>query len=294
VGKLENGGLIGLYDTYAGEARQKIWTAIETMETHALEALKIMRERLPAFADLSDEKLFSLATYKYQSDSPPFCPEEQYSDDEWEEAMQISASLKMGYVDAQSFFVKYTGGLLVNQTLCALKLINWWDEIGTFEKGRLILGALPLNISIPSFEKRDDLAALKEQGVGAILSVVEVFENNSDGYITAPIKPENYGKDAIKQLQLPTPDCQTIYLEQISRGVEFIQWNLKNGRSTYVHCKAGRGRSALIVMCYLIKRQNKTAREAFDLVKKNRPQAGFSEESAEWKTLKSFERFYCR
>ncbi|MFQ5728781.1 MAG: dual specificity protein phosphatase family protein [Waddliaceae bacterium] len=291
-GKTENGGLLGLYDIYTDEAQQSIWTAIETMKTRGLKALKAMRQHLPEFEHLSEEELSTLATYKYESDSRPFCPEEEYSDEEWEEAIKISASLKMGYVDSYSYYAKYTGGLLFNETLYALNYRNWWDEIGEFENSRLLLGALPLHIGVASFEKRNDLTALKEKGIQAILSVVEVFENNSDGFITAPIKPEDCQRNNIKHLQLPTPDCQTIFLELISRGVEFIQWNLKNGRPTYVHCKAGRGRSALIVMCYLIKYQNLSAQEAFDLVRKNRPQAGFSEEGSEWKTLKTFERLF--
>jgi atypical dual specificity phosphatase len=41
-------------------------------------------------------------------------------------------------------------------------------------------------------------------------------------------------------------------LVDISRAVDFIHRNASCGRMTYIHCKAGRGRSTTIVLCYLV------------------------------------------
>uniref|UniRef100_A0A8R7K3P2 Tyrosine specific protein phosphatases domain-containing protein n=1 Tax=Triticum urartu TaxID=4572 RepID=A0A8R7K3P2_TRIUA len=43
------------------------------------------------------------------------------------------------------------------------------------------------------------------------------------------------------------------------------------GNTTYVHCKAGRGRSTTVVLCYLIKYKNMTPEDAWAHTKSIRP-----------------------
>jgi len=194
------------------------------------------------------------------------------------------------------YYGGYCGSLAFNQTICLTGKWNLWDNIIKFEKLKkqpsLILGALPLNVGVVGYETRNDVKTLIDSGVGAVLSVVEVFENNSPGYMASPVTPEEWKNAGVKQLQLPTPDFDTISHEFIERGVEFIHWNVSHGRSVYIHCKAGRGRSALIVMCYLIKYQGYTALAAFLHVKNKRVQAGFTPLGAKMKTLHEFEQKY--
>lgn len=56
------------------------------------------------------------------------------------------------------------------------------------------------------------------------------------------------------------------------RCVEFVheQVDVKQN-TTYVHCKAGRGRSTVVVVAFLIQYRNMTLEAAFDLVKTKRP-----------------------
>lgn len=42
-------------------------------------------------------------------------------------------------------------------------------------------------------------------------------------------------------------------LVDINQAVDFIHRNASSGKVTYIHCKAGRGRSTTIVLCYLVK-----------------------------------------
>ncbi|KAL5569351.1 hypothetical protein UlMin_025926 [Ulmus minor] len=76
----------------------------------------------------------------------------------------------------------------------------------------------------------------------------------------------------IEHLVIPTTD----YLfapsfVDISRAIEFIHKNACCGRTTYVHCKAGRGRSTTIVLCYLVEYKNMTPAAALDCVWSRRP-----------------------
>ena len=58
----------------------------------------------------------------------------------------------------------------------------------------------------------------------------------------------------VEQLKLPTVDYTgTPTQEHIEQAIQFIHRHKADNNSVYVHCKAGRTRSATVVACYLIK-----------------------------------------
>lgn len=58
----------------------------------------------------------------------------------------------------------------------------------------------------------------------------------------------------VEQLRLSTVDLTGVpSLENLHRGVEFALKYREQGSSVYVHCKAGRSRSATLVAAYLIR-----------------------------------------
>ena len=58
----------------------------------------------------------------------------------------------------------------------------------------------------------------------------------------------------IEQLKIPTVDfTATPKQEDIDKAVNFILGHRPKNTSVYVHCKAGRTRSATVVACYLVK-----------------------------------------
>jgi len=276
-GEEEKGGIGGLPKTYPSIKKQ-LKETIKSIETTIHEAAEKSQEwtnpDCPLIRKYDDTVCL------------PYCPEESFSDTEWQLLMKTSHNYKAESPGILKYYGKYRAALDINQIMVTAKRWNHWSTIFQHKNGaKLILGGLPVHI-----EDRDDAAELKKLGIGAVLSAVEVFENHSNGPIINPVTPEEWEALKILELQLPTPDFETILLDHIQRGVEYINWNLENGRTTYVHCKAGKGRSALIVMCYLIKYHNFTAKEAFDLVKEKRPQAGFPENNVKMKTLLDFEK----
>lgn len=57
----------------------------------------------------------------------------------------------------------------------------------------------------------------------------------------------------VEQLKIPTIDFTgTPTQENIHKAVKFIIGHRNLNNSVYVHCKAGRTRSAVVVACYLI------------------------------------------
>jgi len=115
---------------------------------------------------------------------------------------------------------------------------KWWNYIDS----NVILGALPFRVDIPKLYK---------EGVRAVINTCDEYEGPVDLYV-------KYG---ITQLYIPCADYTSPSMEQIEKALTFIQDQISNGK-IYIHCKAGRGRSATIVMCYLISTKKITAIQA--------------------------------
>jgi len=126
---------------------------------------------------------------------------------------------------------------------------SWWNRIDNY----LILGALPLGSTV---------AELKSEGVQAVVNTCDEYK----GPITA------YDKHDIKQLWIPVVDFTSPSVSQIETAVAYIEKHTKNGQTVYLHCKAGKGRSVTIALCYLMKSKKISAQEALIHIIKARPQ----------------------
>ncbi|XP_026447567.1 putative dual specificity protein phosphatase DSP8 isoform X2 [Papaver somniferum] len=75
----------------------------------------------------------------------------------------------------------------------------------------------------------------------------------------------------------------------ISRAVDFIHETASCGKVTYVHCKAGRGRSTTIVLCYLVHYKQMTPSAAFEYVRFRRPRVLLA--PSQWKAVQDYQRY---
>ena len=117
----------------------------------------------------------------------------------------------------------------------------------------LYLGRLPL-------KNEEDHLALQKEGIGAVLSILQHFENHTKGPFTDPVTSDDLKAWGIDHLQIEAVDFEPLTFEALEQGVEFIDQEIKKGKKVYVHCKAGRGRSAAIVVAYLSKKHPDTYR----------------------------------
>lgn len=78
-----------------------------------------------------------------------------------------------------------------------------------------------------------------------------------------------------------------------------MEETLETGKNVYVHCNAGKGRSATVVICYLMKHKGWTPRESFDHVKKQAESRGRKIAKrmhkpcgcrAQWRSITAFHR----
>lgn len=128
---------------------------------------------------------------------------------------------------------------------------RWWDRVGEF----ILLGAVPFPTDVP---------CLKDLGVCGVITLNESYETL--------VPTSLYHAHDIDHLVIPTRDyCFAPSLSNIVKAVDFIHKNALCGRTTYVHCKAGRGRSTTVVICYLVQHKQMMPDDAYNYVRSIRP-----------------------
>ncbi|XP_035538400.1 phosphatidylglycerophosphatase and protein-tyrosine phosphatase 1 [Morone saxatilis] len=96
----------------------------------------------------------------------------------------------------------------------------------------------------------------------------------------------------VEQLRLSTVDLVGVpSLENLHRGVEFALQHRERGTSVYVHCKAGRSRSATLAAAYLIRLHCWTPEEACQKLASVRPHVLVR--SAQLEMLRTYHQQVC-
>ncbi|XP_071959628.1 phosphatidylglycerophosphatase and protein-tyrosine phosphatase 1-like isoform X2 [Antedon mediterranea] len=144
--------------------------------------------------------------------------------------------------------------LFYNVLMSKISSRRWYDRITE----AVVLGALP-------FES-DANKLVKEEGVKGVITMNESYELRY-----APTADE-WKMLGVSQMHLPTVDfTEAPSMEFLEEGVEFIEKHAERDESVYVHCKAGRTRSATLVCCYLMKINLWTPQDAQNFVIAKRP-----------------------
>ncbi len=165
---------------------------------------------------------------------------------------------------------------------------HWWNPVIQASNGAIFyLGALPITKKVFGKIVRNDADEIAKLGVKAVLSMTDLFENNYEGPYISSVVPGEWKKRNIVHMQIETPDFCAIALDKINEGVEFIHTELSQNHSVYGHCKAGRGRSAMVALGYLIKYHRMKAEQALCYLKKMRPQVHVA--GQQWKAVKLYE-----
>ncbi|XP_077299702.1 protein tyrosine phosphatase, mitochondrial 1 [Arctopsyche grandis] len=160
--------------------------------------------------------------------------------------------------------------LMYNMMMERMTARRWYDRIDD----SVILGALPFTSMTEELKIKENVRGVVSMNESYEL---RLFSNNR----------ESWAEQNIKFLQLATTDifaapCQ----DKLMQGVKFInrflpreskildsanEDNHINAGTVYVHCKAGRTRSATLVGCYLMMKHNWTPDEAVAHMKEKRP-----------------------
>jgi len=133
----------------------------------------------------------------------------------------------------------------------------WMSDINE----NIVLGGIPL-------ENKYYADEFNKRNIDSVLSLIEDFEYKNTFNII-PVKKETWEKKNINFHSIPTKDFLPLSIQDIKNAVSILKSEINKKKKIYVHCKAGKGRSAIVVCCYLID-QGKTADEAIQFVSKKR------------------------
>ena len=135
--------------------------------------------------------------------------------------------------------------------------IPWWNKILDF----IYLGALPL---------RKHKTLMTDLGVKRVFSMVEPFEHEVS-YAGKPLRVSDWDLEGVEFRTFPSPDFRPISLETLYNAALFVKESVELKQAVYVHCKAGRSRSAAVVVAYLMLFKNLSYEDAVLLVRSRRP-----------------------
>ena len=171
--------------------------------------------------------------------------------------------------------ITFLPSLALNVILEQTTARNWWNRIDS----KVILGAIPF---------RGDHAKnmIQEENIKAVVSMNEDYELA----LFSNQAPE-WKALGIEFLQLATTDIfEAPTQEKLIKGVQFIDSvsDRYPDSSIYVHCKAGRTRSATLVGCYLIEKYGISPEEAVSLMLEKRPHVLLR--SKQWEALRNFQK----
>ncbi len=106
-----------------------------------------------------------------------------------------------------------------------------------------------------------DLLSLKEQGIGALVRLVETDE----AYVTA----DDVRETGLEDYNEPIPDFHAPTDAQIDKIIEYLDAHVRSGVPVDVSCYAGIGRSGVVLACYLV-HKGYSAKDALELVRRRR------------------------
>jgi protein-tyrosine phosphatase len=136
------------------------------------------------------------------------------------------------------------------------KPTRWWNQVHDL----IYLGALPL-------EKHFN--GIVAEGVRNVVSIVEKFEQKK-GLLFTPVGKERWTSVGVDNILIENSDFSPVTLSNLYRGAWILKKNIEANEKSYVHCKAGRGRSAALVIAYLCIFGSYTCDDAFNHLKSKR------------------------
>ncbi|XP_053668182.1 phosphatidylglycerophosphatase and protein-tyrosine phosphatase 1 [Anopheles marshallii] len=187
--------------------------------------------------------------------------------------------------------ITFYPSLLYNVMMEKITSRNWYDRIDE----NVILGALPFRSMAQEMVRKENIKAVVSMNEDYELWA---FSNNK----------ARWAKLGVDFLQLETTDifespCQ----EKLWKGVNFmnrflpendkmVQLPAAEGSpaetgTIYVHCKAGRTRSATLVGCYLVMKNGWSPEQAVEHMRTCRPHILLR--SKQWEALRLFHQTKC-
>ena len=135
-------------------------------------------------------------------------------------------------------------------TRCKLLRSPYYSHMGD----NIYVGTIPL-------QNLDHDKMIQQLGVKAILMIVEDYELNQRTFLSEAVQKQVWIDAGMDVLQIPVVDLNSIPLEALHQAADFINQYKEEG--IYDHCKAGRGRSIMAFIAFLMKHKHMDLEKAF-------------------------------
>lgn len=167
-----------------------------------------------------------------------------------------------------------------------------WNEIIP----GLILGGIPIATNVFGHGNHGEklINQCKQAGrpLSVVVSAIEPWELAGKGIGIKPVTHDYWKQHGVTPRLIEMQDFTgNASLADIKAEADAIHEARQNGGTAYVHCKAGRGRSYLVVFCYLMLHEHMDANEALKVIYNNRSQV--SPSVRQFKTIEDFREQYC-
>jgi len=140
---------------------------------------------------------------------------------------------------------------------------RWAWNVTTLKGSRISIGTIPTS-------EKDLRFLVEKENVKYMITLNERWELVQTSPVLLRSAERMQKEFGLKMLNIPTPDYTPSSPRDLARAVKWVKEALAtqdgtNGSSrVYVHCNAGRGRSATLVLCLMISLRDMTCEAAFE------------------------------
>ena len=125
------------------------------------------------------------------------------------------------------------------------------------------------------------LIPVTTQKLGGVISLNEAHEDKKT------LSVEEWSELGVTNKKYDIADhVGAANVTQVVEMINFIKEQESVGKTVYVHCKAGKGRSASVVMCYLCQKHGISPEESFDMLREKRKQIDLG--ARQWNLVRNF------
>jgi atypical dual specificity phosphatase len=140
---------------------------------------------------------------------------------------------------------------------------DWFTRFGFAQVGDgLLIGAYPLDAA--------DIALLAQEGTEVVYNLCEDVEYD-EGLRERIV--DALADAGIAERRLPLQDYGDLPRQALDRAVEEVLHDLDDGRTVYVHCRAGWQRSAAVAAGVIALREGVAVEEALQMLRERKPTA---------------------